>query len=39
MKIKYKLQVAMSTLGINELRKHQIEPINSILSRNDVLVI
>ena len=39
MKIKYKLQVAMSTLGISELRKHQIEPINSILSRNDVLVI
>ena len=39
MKIKYEIQDAMNTLGIRKLRKHQIEPVNRIQSRDDVLVI
>ena len=39
MKIKYEVQDAMESLGISELRKHQIKPINHIQSRDDVLVI
>ena len=39
MKIKYEIQDAMNTLGIRKLRKHQIEPVNRILSRDDILVI
>lgn len=39
MKIKYDVQDAMDTMGISELRKHQIKAIDSILSHADTLMI
>ena len=39
MKINYDVREAMEALQLKTLRKHQIQPINSILDRRDTLVI
>lgn len=39
MKLKYDIKHAMAQLHIDTLRKHQIQPIDSILDGRDTLVI
>jgi len=39
MKIRYDIKEAMNTLQLDKLRKHQIEPINALLNKKDILVI